>query len=341
MRDGAVFYENNSGRPDLVAELSRYYARHHSVELDPAQFVVTCGGVQAICLIMLSHLSPGDEAIIITPAWPNFREAAVLAGAKVHEQPLYFDQHSKEFHLDLKELSDLADRCKNLKLILVNSPSNPTGNVLSVEEKRSLLKFSRERNLTLVSDEMYERLDFSNNKEPSFLSLKSPEDQLVVINGFSKTYSMTGWRLGYLVAEPELAQQMSKLQEFITSHAPSMVQVAAVTALREGEGYIEESLARYKRLRNLVLERLNSMPDVVTATPKGGFYAFFKHPGTTDSIAFSEALLRETGLMTAPGKAFGAGGEGWIRICFAKDDQVLLDACDRLEGFLAKKRQVA
>ncbi len=338
LRDGAVYYENNGGRPDLVAQLVRHYESRLGVALTPQHFVITCGGVQAILLTMLGLVVDGDDVINITPAWPNFREGAVIAGAAVHDLPLQFDQGAGAFRLEMGRLKELAARLERPRVVIANTPANPTGYLMTPEEKRELLAFCREREITLLADEMYDRIVFAEEAGPSFLQLAEAADRLVVINGFSKTYAMTGWRLGYLIAEPRLAVRLAGMQEFVTSCAPAMAQVAAITALRDGESYVEESRQRYRGLRDLVLERLRAIPGVTVAQPDGAFYVFFRAPGSEESLAFCKGLLLETGVSLAPGAAFGGGGEGWLRLCFAKEPALLHEALDRLEAFVANRR---
>ena len=337
LRGGAVNYENNAGRPDLIRALVAHYHSRLGVTLEPQQFLVTCGGMQAVLTTMLGLLAPGDEVINITPAWPNFREAAVLAGGRVHDLALSFDEQGGCFHLDLDRLLKLEAGLKRLRLIVVSSPGNPTGHVMPVEEKQRLLACCRERGVTLLADEMYERIVYSETPEPSFLQLKETDDRLVLVNGFSKAYGMTGWRLGYLITDEKLAGRLSQMQEFVTSCAPAMAQVAAITALEDGEPYVEESRARYRHLRDLVLERLAAMPGITVARPDGAFYIFFKAPGSEDSVHFCREFLSERGVYLAPGKAFGGGGEGWLRLCFAKAPELLNEALTRLENFLRER----
>jgi aspartate/methionine/tyrosine aminotransferase len=338
LRSGAVFYENNGGRPDLVAELVRHYEARLGVELTPQHIVLTCGGVQAILLTMLGLVVQGDDVINITPAWPNFREGAIIAGATVHDLPLTFDGEAGAFRLDMGGLERLAEGLQRLRVVIANTPANPTGYLMTPEEKTGLLAFCRARGVTLLADEMYDRIVFVDDPGPSFLQIKTPEERLVVINGFSKTYAMTGWRLGYLISDPALATRLAQMQEFVTSCAPAMAQVAAITALRDGEAYVRESRERYQGLRDLVLKRLRAIPGVTVARPDGAFYAFFRAPGSEDSLAFCKAFLLETGVFLAPGCAFGGGGEGWLRLCFAKEPQLLHEALDRLERFLAGRK---
>jgi aspartate/methionine/tyrosine aminotransferase len=157
---------------------------------------------------------------------------------------------------------------------------------------------------------------------------------MILINGFSKTYCMTGWRLGYLVSAPSLVADLARMQEFITSHAPSMAQVAGMTALREGEPFVAQSLERYRKLRDLTMERVSALPGATAARSDGSFYAFFRLPAAADSVQFCIDLLKETGVVLAPGKGFG--GEGWLRLCFANEPERLNEALDRIDGFLRK-----
>jgi aspartate/methionine/tyrosine aminotransferase len=279
-------------------------------------------------------LAPGDEAIIVTPAWPNFHQAAVMAGAKVHEVPLTFMERERVFRLDFDLLRRTVEAAPRLRLIMANSPANPTGYVMPEGEQQALLAFCRERGIYLIADEMNDRIVFTAPEPPSFLKLRRAGDRLIVINGFSKTYCMTGWRLGYLVTQPKLAGQLAQMQEFVTSHAPSMAQVAAITALRDGESFAQQSLERYRRLCAIAEAGLRALPGAVVARPEGAFDAFFRLPGSADSVAFCRDLVTRTGLMLAPGAAFGAGGEGWLRLCFAHEPNVLEEAFGRLRGFL-------
>ena len=341
LNDGAVFYEPNSGRQDLKEELVNYYHRQYSIDLTPDHFVVTCGGTQAIALCMLALVSPGDDVINITPNWPNFTEAARISGANIHELPLQFNQERHVFELDSETLQHTIELADRPRLVIVNSPSNPTGWVMTPEEQKELFALCRKHDMYLLMDEMYDRILFTDEPFPTALRLGNSGavdsetwGRIVMINGFSKTFCMTGWRLGYLITAPSLAMNMARMQEFVTSHAPSMAQVAGITALQSGEPFVAESLSRYHRLRDLVLERLGALSGAVVARPDGSFYAFFKLPAAKDSVQFCKDLLLETGVVLAPGKAFGKGGEGWLRLCFAKEPERLNEAFDRIESFV-------
>jgi hypothetical protein len=208
--------------------------------------------------------------------------------------------------------------------------------VAEAEVKERLLQFCRDNGLWLMADEMYDRIVFEGNGRPSFTELRRSGDRLIVINGFSKTYCMTGWRLGYLIAEPDLVTRLGQLNEWVTSSAPAMVQVAAITALREGESFIAESLARYGRLREITLRKLEAISNALVARPAGSFYCFARLPGVHSSVEFCRALVEDEGVIVAPGAAFGTGGEGWVRICFAQSPDLLEDALEKLARFVGR-----
>ena len=328
LRGGAVFYENNAGRADLRSALGEHFG------IDPQRFTITCGAVQAICLSMLSLVRPGDDVIILTPLWPNFAESARMAGANLHEIPLKFNDNERCFELDEAAIETVANRVGRLRMVVVNSPSNPTGWIITPEQQKTLLNLCRKHDVYLLADEIYGRILSPTAEFESWVPYLDEWEKLIIINGFSKAYCMTGWRVGYLIAEPGLANEMARMQEFVTSHAPSAAQVAAIAALKEGEDFVAASHERYQQLRTLVTERLAALPGATVARTDGTFYIFFKLPGSEDSIRFCSQLVTKTGVSLAPGKAFGAGGEGWLRMCFAKDPERLEKAIERIREFL-------
>jgi aspartate/methionine/tyrosine aminotransferase len=332
LRNGVVFYEDNSGRPDLKEALAAHYG------LTPDHFVITCGGTQAIALTMLALLSPGDSVLHLTPCWPNITEAAKLAGAGVKEVALRFDESSHRFTLDFDALLDTLAATLGARMLIVNSPCNPTGWVIRPEERSQLHTLCREHNLILMSDEIYDRILFTSAPFPSALGDAGNFERVVVINGFSKTYCMTGWRIGYLITQPARAARMAQMQEFLVSHAPGAGQVAAITALKEGESFVDQSVERYRTLRDRVSTELNTLDHACVAQADGTFYTFFSLPASKDSVAFCRDLLRETGVVLAPGRAFGAGGEGWIRLCCANEPDRLSEAICRIGDFIAVRK---
>jgi hypothetical protein len=335
MADGFTFYTENAGLPSLRKSLARYYQELHAVELDPAhEIVITASGVQALNLGIRCVIDPGDEALVLTPAWPNGAANVSMAnGAPVEiPHPLVGDR----YQIDFGALE--AAVTPRTRMLLYTSPSNPLGWVATVDEQRRLLEFARKHKLWLVADEVYERLNYTGAKPttpaPTILKLATRDDAVIVVQSFSKMYCMTGWRLGWLVARRDLAGRATQLNEFIVSHAPSFAQRAAETALLWGENTLCEMLVRLKENRDFCLGALAKMPGITVPKPDGAFYLFPKVAGMTDSFDFCKRLLMETKVGLAPGVAFGAGGEGSVRICYAAERNIVEEAMARLSMFL-------
>ena len=335
LADGFTFYTENAGLPSLRRALARYYLELHGVELDPtAEFVITASGVQALHLAIRCVLDPGDEALVLTPAWPNGAANVAMANAVPVEipQPLVGDRYG----IDFAALETAVT--PRTRMLLYTSPSNPLGWVAGIDEQRALLDFTRRHGLWLMADEVYERLNYTGpnvaSPVPSILKLASREDAVIVIQSFSKAYCMTGWRLGWMVARRDVAARAAQLNEFVVSHAASFTQRAGETALLWGENAVAEMLVRLKQNRDFCLAALSKMPGVTVPKPDGAFYLFPKIRGAEDSFDFSKRLLLETKVGLAPGVAFGAGGEGSVRICYAADQAILEQAMARLAAFL-------
>src|SRR5579884_2605408 len=335
MADGFTFYTENAGMPTLRRGLARYYQERRGVELDPtAEFVITASGVQALNLAIRCVLNPGDEALVLTPAWPNGAANVQMANARPIEvaHPLVGDRYGIDF--DALE----AAVTPRTRMLLYTSPSNPLGWVASVEEQQKLLDFARRHELWLIADEVYERLNFTGPKvlspAPSILRLATRDDAVIVVQSFSKAWCMTGWRLGWLVGRRDLVDRATRLNEFVVSHAPSFVQKAAETVLLWGENTLCEMLVKLRENRDFCLAALKKMPGVTVPKPDGAFYLFPKVAAAADSFAFCKRLLMETQVGLAPGVAFGNGGEGSVRICYAAERPILEQAMARLGMFL-------
>jgi aspartate/methionine/tyrosine aminotransferase len=335
MADGFTFYTENAGLPSLRKALARYYQELQGVELDPAgEIVITASGVQALNVGVRCVLDPGDEALVLTPAWPNGSSNVAMFNATAVEiaHPLVGDR----YQIDFAALE--AAVTPRTRMLLYTSPSNPLGWVATVDEQRQLLEFTRRHNLWLMADEVYERLNYTGPKPttpaPSILKLATRDDAVIVVQSFSKMYCMTGWRLGWLVSRRDLCARATQLNEFIISHAPSFAQRAAETALLWGENTLAEMLVRLRENRDFCLAALAKMPRVTVPKPDGAFYLFPKIAGVTDSFDFCKRLLMDTHVGLAPGVAFGAGGEGSVRICYAAEKQIVQEAMARFAMFL-------
>ena len=335
LADGYTFYTENAGLPSLRRALAAHYRKWHDAELDAEnEIVITASGVQALNVAIRSVLDPDDEALVLTPAWPNGSSIVAMANAVTRQVPhlLCGDRYTIDFEALAESVTPRT------RLLLYTSPSNPLGWVATEDEQQQLLDFSRRHGLWLIADEVYDRLFYEGERlgvpVPSILRKATRDDAVVVIQSFSKSYCMTGWRVGWLVARADLGRKATQLNEFIVSHAASFAQKAAEIALAHGEGELLQMLARLKESRDFCLNALRQMPGVTVPKPDGAFYLFPKIRGLTDSFGFCRRLLEQTKVGLAPGVAFGSGGEGSVRICYAADRPILEAAMARLAGFL-------
>jgi aspartate aminotransferase len=336
MQDGFTFYTSNAGLLSLRRMLTRYYEEKHLVKIDAdREFVVTASGVQALNLAIRCVIDPGDEAIVLTPAWPNQSSNVFMANGMAREIPHVLQ--GGRFSVDFDALHAAVN--PRTRLLIYTSPSNPLGWTATVEEQQRLLDFARKHDLWLLADEVYERLYYLPPKlgapAPSILKLATREDAVMVVQSFSKSYCMTGWRCGWLVAREDLAARATMLNEFVVSHAPTFTQRAGESALEWGEDTLRRMLAEFKLNRDFCLAALKKMNRVTVPEPEGAFYLFPKVEGVRDSFAFCKQLLLDTKVGIAPGVAFGAGGEGYVRICYASEQAILAKAMQRLGDFLA------
>jgi aspartate/methionine/tyrosine aminotransferase len=335
MADGFTFYTENAGLPSTRKALARYYKEMQGVEVDPlSEIIVTASGVEALHLGIRCVLDPGDEALVLTPAWPNGAANVSMSNATPIEipQPIIGDRYGVNFQ------ALEAAVTPRTRMLLYTSPSNPLGWVATLDEQSKLLDFARRHNLWLMADEVYERLNYTGDKPstpaPSILKLATRDDAVIVVQSFSKAYCMTGWRVGWIVARRDLVARATQLNEFVVSHAPSFAQRAAETALLWGENVMCEMLVKLRANRDFCINALQKMPGITVPKPDGAFYLFPKVRGAEDSFDFCRRLLMDTKLGLAPGVAFGAGGEGSVRICYAADRPILEDGMARLAMFL-------
>ena len=329
---GETFYAHNLGLPELREALSRYIGTlHRPVSAD--RIAVTSSGVNALMLAMQALAGPGDEVVAVVPVWPNLTAQPVILGASVKRVSLQVRVGA--WQLDIEAL--LAAVTTKTKVLLVNAPNNPTGWTLTRAEQETIVAHCRRTGTWIVADEVYERVYFKpgSASAPSFLDIAEPDDRLVVAHSFSKSFLMTGWRLGWLVMPPALTEAIGKLVEFNTSCAPVFVQRAGLAALAGAADFVPGLVQRLQHCRDTLLPQLIALPGVQVATPEGGMYAFFRVEGQDDSLAFAKRLVIEAGLGLAPGAAFGDEAEGWLRWCFASNDpQRLTLGIERLKRFL-------
>ncbi|WP_280150635.1 pyridoxal phosphate-dependent aminotransferase [Piscinibacter sp. XHJ-5] len=314
---GETFYAQNLGLPPLREALSAYTSALHPA-VPAERIAVTSSGVNALMLATQALVGQGDEVVAVVPVWPNLTAQPAILGAKVRRVPL--EVRDGAWVLDLDAL--LAAVTPRTAMLLVNAPNNPTGWVLGRAEQQAILDHCRRTGTWIVADEVYERLYFADDTcaAPSFLDIAEAEDRLVVVHSFSKSFLMTGWRLGWLVAPPALVAAMGKLIEFNTSCAPAFVQHAGLAALAQADTFVPALVERLRVCRDTLLPHLAHLPGVTVATPQGGIYAFFRIEGQDDSLALAKRLVADHGIGLAPGAAFGDEAEGWLRWCFASRD---------------------
>ena len=352
--EGWTFYSANQGLPSLRAAIAQQIAKLHQVDIDPSEIQVTSGGVQALNLAIKCVIDPGDEAIVLSPNWPNGSAMVEMFGGRAVEVPMA--RAGQRFTPDRAALE--AALTPRTRLLLYASPSNPLGWTATVAEQKMLLEFARHHGLWLLTDEVYERIFYGRHGTaegeqsgpagvgqlaPSILQLCSREDAVIVVNSFSKTYRMTGWRLGWMVGRTDFVQQAAQLNEFIVSHAPTMIQRGGEAAIVHGEDDIAAMVEEFQERRDFSAEMLLGVPGVNLPEPEGAFYLFPQLDGIEDSFQFAMELLRETHVAVAPGNAFGNGGEGSIRICYAPGMDVLKPAmeriCEFIQTYSAKRQQ--
>lgn len=348
LQAGDTFYAHNLGLPDLREGIARYTDGLHpgrgAAHWQP-RLAVTSGGVNGLMLASQALVDAGDEVVVVTPAWPNLVAQPLIMGANVVRVPLTVLQtgpRTGAWVLDMDTL--LSAITPTTRLLVLNAPNNPTGWTLSREQQTTILDHCRRSGTWILADEVYERLYFAgdtpNGAASSFLDVAEPEDRLIVAHSFSKSFLMTGWRLGWLVLPASLTAAIGKLIEYNTSCAPVFIQRAALAALARGDEVTPALVEHLRLCRNTLVPLLQATPGVTLAEPLGGMYAFFRLFGHADCLCTAKRLVREAGLGLAPGSAFGPEAAGWLRWCFAsRDPRRLEQGVERLRAWLTQADQ--
>jgi aspartate/methionine/tyrosine aminotransferase len=328
---GETFYTWQRGIPDLRQALARYHERLYGQPSDPERFFVTIGGMHAAQIAVRMVAGTADEVLIPTPAWPNFAGAITVAGARAAPVPMACTEAG--WRLDLDRLKGAVTG--RTRAIVVNSPANPTGWTASLDDLRGILALARGRGLWIIADEIYARFAHDprltiDGRAPSFRDVMDEHDRILFVQTFSKNWAMTGWRIGWLEAPRQLGQVIENLIQYSTSGVPQFQQRAAIAALEEGESFVAHQIARARRGREIVCGGLDATGRVELPPPPGAFYAFLKVKGVSDSRTLALRLVDEANVGLAPGTAFGAGGEGYLRLCFARRAEDLEEAVRRL-----------
>jgi aspartate aminotransferase len=327
---GETFYSQNRGIPELRSAIADYHRRIHGVRIADERIAATSSGMNSVQLVAQAVISPGDNAVVVTPSWPNIMRALQISGASIRQIPIR--PGNDGWALNMAALFAACD--ENTRVIYLASPANPTGWMIEPDDARRLLEFARTRAIAIISDEVYHRIVYDRKSAFSMLEIAEPGDPVFVVNSFSKAWAMTGWRMGWLIFPQGIVDAFEKLIQFNTSGGQAFLQRGAIAALNEGEPFIAEFVERCRIGRDIVNERLAAIRKIRNIPNRGSFYAMFEVEGMSDSLAFCKRAVTEAGLGLAPGIAFGEGAGNFIRLCYAKSPENLNMAMDRLDTFL-------
>jgi len=337
LQAGDHFYQPNNGKPRLRSALAHYMNGLYGTNKTEQNITVTASGMQGLALTALALIDSGDRVVCIHPVWPHLGASFKIAGGQI--DPTTLVARDGRWHLDMEQL--LAKLTNKTKVLLINSPNNPTGWVCSAEEQKIILDHCRKQGIWIVSDDVYARLYQHGSLAPGFQHLANADDLLISINSFSKAWSMTGWRLGWITAPAALEKTFAHLTEFNIACPAGFIQEAGLAMIERGEAEVSLLQHRLSKALTLTRSRLKHLAGVSFIEPDGAFYCFFSVRGLTDSLAFAHAILEQTKVGLAPGLAFGPAGEGYLRLCYAQDEQILNEAFDRLdEGFNAVRNSL-
>ncbi|CAM5301090.1 pyridoxal phosphate-dependent aminotransferase [Mycolicibacterium aubagnense] len=324
--NGETFYTWQKGIPEVRQALARYYERHFGRSFAPEEFILTGSGMHAIQLAIDAVAGKGDEVIYLSPAWPNFAAAAGISGAV--PVPVVLDLTDNDWSCDVEKIA--AAITPHTRAIFVNTPSNPTGWTADRETLQSILELARARGLWVIADEIYALFHYDGGRAPSFIDVMRDDDRILFVNSFSKNWSMTGWRVGWIKTHPSLQQVFENLIQYSTSGVAQFMQRGAVAALDEGDAFVARQVAHARQARDLVCGILRQTGKVRFAVPPGAFYLFFSIDGLGDSRAAAFDIVDHANVGLAPGTAFGAGGEKFLRLCFLRRLDQLEEAANRI-----------
>lgn len=335
MQEGHTGYGPTLGQKPLRQALSDYYKRIYELDIPSSRFFVTSSGSTAMHLSLAALVDKGDEVVAITPIWKNLLGAVELTQAETKQVSLDYSDN-EGWSLDLEKLFAACN--DKTKVILVVTPSNPTGWAANQDEMKAILDFARERGIWVLSDEVYGRLvyDSPHNslRADSFLDVAREDDHLLVVNSFSKSWAMTGWRMGWIVGPADAEDKIRDVALYNNLCPPTFTQYGAIAALEQGEDFLKEQIDLWRSNRDLLVERFKALGNVHLAYPEATFYAFFKVDGEPDCKALTKKLVDEAGVLLSPGCAFGETAKGYIRMCFAVSERRLSEALDRMEKVL-------
>jgi len=331
LEQGHTHYSSNAGFMELRKEISKYLDRRFQLSYDPKEeIIVTVGGSEGIDIALRALVGPGDEVIIPEPSFVAYKGCTSFTGATPKIIKLKAENN---FKLTAKELEDtITDKTK---VVIIPFPNNPTGAIMTREEYKPIVELLKDKDIIIISDEIYAELTYGGN-HTSIASFPEVKDQTIVINGFSKSYAMTGWRLGYACGHPTLINEMKKIHQYSIMSSPTTAQYAAIEGLKNGDESVLMMITEYNRRRRVLVDGFRKL-GLDCFEPLGAFYVFpcIKSTGLT-SDEFCEGLLKQEKVLTVPGNAFGDCGEGFIRACYAASMEDIIEALKRIERYLKK-----
>lgn len=328
--DGETFYTWQAGIPELREALARYHQRHFSQSFQPENFYVTGSGMHAIEMALKATTGAGEEAIYLSPAWPNFVGAAGLAGAQ--PVPVSLDFGPNGWMLDPEKIASAIT--PKTRALFINTPSNPTGWTANRETLQYILDLAREKGIWIIADEIYAQFYYGARRAPSFMDIMEPEDRILFVNSFSKNWAMTGWRIGWMTVHPSLGPVVENLIQYSNSGVAQFMQRGAVAALDHGDDFVAMQVERAHQVRDRLCATLQSTGKVSLTPPEGAFYLFFGVDGVSNSLQAAIDMVDQANVGLAPGSAFGVGGEGFFRLCFGRNPQQVDEAAERLVSWI-------
>ncbi|MFR5667702.1 MAG: pyridoxal phosphate-dependent aminotransferase [Enterocloster bolteae] len=332
IKKGNVFYTSNYGTTELREAVAEKLNRENGLDYRASEILISVGLSEAVFDVLCTILDEGDEILVPDPVWMNYINVPRMLGAV---PVLYSLREDNGFQIDLQELS--AKITNKTKAIVLVTPNNPTGGMLSAKTLEGLSEIAIEHDLLVISDEIYERLVYDDDKHISIASYPSMKERTFTMNGFSKAYSMTGWRVGYVAAPEEYIQTINKIHQHNTTCAPSFAQYASVIALKEEKDEVHNMVKEYKRRRDYAVKAINEIPNVSCLSPKGAFYIFINVKALgKPSAVIAQELLEKSKIALVPGDVFGPGGEGYIRMSFANSFDNIVEGCKRLREGLER-----
>ncbi len=331
LNEGYTHYTPSAGLMEAREAVAKYVSQTRGIEVNPEEVVITPGGKPVMFFAILALIDPGDEIIYPNPAYPIYESVVNFVGGK--PVPIHLKEEN-DFRLDTDELK--AAVTPRTKMVIINSPHNPTGGILTKEDLEAIADLAQVHNLWILSDEMYSRIIYSGN-HLSIASLPGMKERTILLDGFSKTYAMTGWRLGYGVMEESLAVQIARLMTNCNSCTAAFTQVAGIEGLIGPQDEVERMVAEFRKRRDVVVEGLNSIPRISCRLPQGAFYAF---PNITaigwDCKKLADSLLKEAGVAVLPGTSFGTYGDGYIRLSYANSVDNIKKGLERIKNFISE-----